>query len=155
MPSTPLEISLLWRHVNREMRGLLHRAGREFEMPPFSFMLLRHIKEEPGITLSELARRVGAAKSHTSTTIEQLVQEGYVEKRADPSDQRVLRLHATEAAMRMFARMGDRAQGVWAIVLEEFEGDTDEVARFLKALLTALERANARMERETTGVSSP
>src|SRR5690606_41002054 len=65
----------LWRHVNREMRGLLHRAGREFEMPPFSFMLLRHIKEEPGITLSELARRVGAAKSHTSTTIEQLVQE--------------------------------------------------------------------------------
>src|SRR5690606_40815699 len=29
MPSTPLEISLLWRHVNREMRGRLHRAGRE------------------------------------------------------------------------------------------------------------------------------
>src|SRR5690606_40015840 len=109
--TTPEEIAVLGQHVNREMRALMLRAGKEYELPPFSFMLLRHIKEEPGITLSELARRVGAAKSHTSTTIEQLVQEGYVEKRADPSDQRVLRLHATEAAMRMFARMGDRAQG--------------------------------------------
>lgn len=147
-----MEISLLWRHVNRQMRELMYRAGKEFDVPPFSFMLLRHIKEEPGITLSELARRVGAAKSHASTTVEQLVQDGYVEKRADPSDQRVLRLHVTEAARRMFAGLGNRAQGVWAIVLEEFEGDSDDVARFFTALLSALERANARMERETTEV---
>src|SRR5690606_19805586 len=100
----------------------------------------------------ELARRVGAAKSHASTTVEQLVQDGYVEKRADPSDQRVLRLHVTEAARRMFAGLGNRAQGVWAVVLEECEGDSDDVARFFTALLSALERANARMERETTEV---
>lgn len=148
MSATPVEIAVLWWHVNREMRSLLQRVGKECELPPFSFMLLRHIKEEPGITLSELARRVGAAKSHISTTLEHLVREGYVEKRSDPSDQRIQRLHATEAARRFFARMGDRAQGVWAVVLEEYDGPSDEVARFLTALLGALERANARMERE-------
>jgi len=152
MPATPVEIAVLWRHVNREMRALLHRVGKEYELPLFSFMLLRQIKEEPGITLSELARSVGAAKSHISTTIEQLVREGYVEKRSDPSDQRILRLHVTEAARRYFADLGDRAQGLWAIVLEEYDGPSEEVARFLRSLLAALERANARLEREAVEV---
>lgn len=61
MPATPLEISRLWHHVNRQMHALLRRAGKEHDLPPFSFFLLRHIEEEPGTTLSELARRVGAA----------------------------------------------------------------------------------------------
>src|SRR5690606_12877926 len=102
--TTPEEIAVLGQHVNREMRALMLRAGKEYELPPFSFMLLRHIKEEPGVTLSELARRVGAAKSHISTTLEHLVKEGYVEKRSDPSDQRLVRLRVTEAARSVFAR---------------------------------------------------
>jgi len=149
--AAPVEIAALWWHVNREMRALLHRVGKEYELPAFSFMLLRHIKEAPGITLSELSRQVGAAKSHISTTLETLVKEGYVEKRSDPNDQRVVRLHATEAARRYFAALGDRAQGVWALVLEEYSGSSEEVARFLRELLGALERANARFEREARG----
>ncbi len=46
--------------------------------------------------------------------------------------------------------MGDRAQGVWAIVLEEFDGDTDEVARFLKALLTRAGTGECPVDRETS-----
>lgn len=149
MAVTPMEIALLWRHVNRRMRELIHRVGKETQLPPFSFMLLRRIKEEPGVTLSELSRRVGAAKSHTSTTVEQLVRDGYVEKRSDPSDQRVIRLHMTEAGRRFFASLGDRAQGVWTLVLSEFDGDIQDVADFLDALLAALERANARIESES------
>lgn len=133
------------------MHGLLRRAGKEYDLPPFSFMLLRHIDQTPGVTLSELARRVGAAKSHTSKAADQLVQEGYVEKRSDPTDQRVIRLHTTEAAKRYFEAMGDRAQGVWALVLEEFDGESDEVVRFLRSLLTALERANARLDAAEAG----
>lgn len=153
MAVTSMEIALLWRHVNRRMRELIHRAGKEFDLPPFSFMLLRRIKEEPGVTLSELSRRVGAAKSHTSTTVEQLVRDGYVEKRSDPSDQRVIRLHMTEDGGRFFAGLGDRAQGVWTMVLQEYDGPREDVARFLQELLAALERANERMERESQEVS--
>ncbi|MBO2521925.1 MAG: hypothetical protein CW345_09035 [Firmicutes bacterium] len=152
--TTPVEIAVLWRHVNREMRALMLRAGKEYELPPFSFMLLRHIKEEPGVTLSELARRVGAAKSHISTTVEHLVKEGYVEKRSDPSDQRVVRLHVTEAARSFFASLGDRARGVWAVVLEEYDGPSEEVARFLQALLEAVGRACARFDGEAAGAEA-
>ena len=154
MPATPLEISRLWHHVNRQMHALLRRAGKDHDLPPFSFFLLRHIEEEPGTTLSELARRVGAAKSHTSTLVEHLVREGFVEKRSDPSDHRVVRLHATERARRLCAAMGDRAHRVWTMVLEEYDGDAEEVARFLHSLHAAVQRAHARMEREA-GLAGP
>lgn len=153
MAATPMEIAVLWRQVNRRMRELLARAGKEFDLPPFSFMLLCRIKEEPGVSLSELSRLIGAAKSHTSTTVEQLVRDGYVEKRSDPKDQRVIRLHVTEAGRRLFASLGDRAQGVWTIVLEEYDGTSEEVASFLERILAAVERANERMARESLEVA--
>lgn len=154
VPSTPEEISRLWRHVHRQMLALLRRAGKEYDLPPFSLILLRHIEEEPGTTLSDLARRVGAAKSHTSTIVDQLVQEGYVEKRSDPADQRLVRLHMTPEAKRLCAAKGDRFKTAWSVVLEEYDGETDEVARFLRSLHAALRRANARLDRETSGASA-
>lgn len=146
MPVTPVEISQLWRHVNRHMRSLFRSYMSEHDMPLLSYLLLRRIEEEPGITLTELARRVGSSKSHTSTMVDHLAQEGYVEKRSDPTDQRVIRLHVTQEAERSFERMGERAGQVWAIVLQELpEAEIDDVERFLRTLLRALERANARI----------
>ena len=58
----------------------------------------------------------------------------------------------TEAGRRFFAGLGDRAQGVWTVVLEEFDGDSQEVGRFFEALLAALERANSRLEKESMEV---
>lgn len=148
MTVTSVEISQLWRHVNRQMRELIRSTVKEPHLPVLSFLLLRHIQDEPGITLSELARRVGTAKSHTSTMVEQLLQEGHIEKRSDPSDQRVLKLYLTEGATRCLEGMGDRAQEAWRIVIQELpEGEFEEVERFLRTLLSALERANARIEK--------
>ena len=149
MPVTPLEIAQLWRHVNRRMRALFRSAAREYDVPPFSFMLLRRIEEEPGITLSDLARCSGASKSHTSTIVDQLVQEGYVEKRSDPADQRVTRLHLTDAARRRFEGIEELAKDVWTIILQELpDAGIDDVERFLRSLLEAAERAHARLGQE-------
>lgn len=144
MPVTPLEIAQLWRHVNRHMRSLFRNTVGTLDLQPFSFLLLRHIDETPGITVSELSRRVGASKSHTSTITEQLVQEGYVEKRTDPADQRLLRLYGTELAKETLDRFGARAEAFWTAVFEEFPSDElKDVERVLHRLLEALERFNA------------
>ncbi len=154
MTITPVEISHLWRLVNRQMRELIQRTVSEQPLPFLSFLILRRIQDEPGITLSELARRVGTAKSHTSTIVEQLVQEGYIEKRLNPADQRVLMLHLTETARRCLGGMEERAQDAWSMVLQELpEGEFYQVERFLRTLLAALERANARIERPDQATS--
>lgn len=139
-----MEIAQLWRHVNRQMRSLFRSTSAAFELPSLSLLLLRHIRHEPGITVSDLARRVGASKSHTSTLTEQLVRDGYVEKRSYPQDQRLISLFVTDQANQMLEKMGERAEAFWAAIFQEFPAEElENIERFLKELFKALERINA------------
>lgn len=61
-------------------------------------MTAKQIELEPGITISELARRTDIAKSHISNTIRELEKREWVEKRADVNDQRLVRLYLTDKA---------------------------------------------------------
>jgi DNA-binding MarR family transcriptional regulator len=98
MPDRYEELHRLLRGVNRGVfhlaRDMLHGHG----LPPHSMAVMRLIFHNPGITVSELSRETGMAKSYTSKTIESLAAAGILEKRKDPADQRVLRIHPTEAA---------------------------------------------------------
>lgn len=146
MSVTTAEIVHLWRQANRQMRGLIRQAVGHYDLPPMAFPLLRHIQDEPGITVSELARRLSTAKSHVSNTIEQLVKEGLVERQSDPADQRMLRLYLSEAATKQLEDMARRTDEAWMLVFEEFpEAELEDVARFLNGLLRALERANDKL----------
>lgn len=157
MSATPIEIAQLWRHVNRQMRSLFRSTSEAFELPSLSMLLLRHIRSEPGITVSDLARRVGVSKSHTSTLTEQLVRDGYVEKRSDPGDQRLISLFVTDQAKRTLEKMGERAEAFWATIFQEFPADElDNIERFLKELLKALEQVNSRkFDQEYMGEPHP
>lgn len=135
----------LWWRVNREIHDRYRQVFRELELPPMALMLLRTIVQEPGITVSELARRTGSVKSHVSTTVEQLVRLGYVTKRPDPSDQRLLRIETTQAALDLKAEMEAKAHALWSEILAEVgETEIEEMSRSLRTLLTALEKANGK-----------
>lgn len=154
LPITPYEFSQLWHHVNRKMRELFRGTVEAFDLPRISYFLLRKIRREPGITLSVLARKVGAAKSQVSTLTEQLVKAGYVDRRSDPADQRVARLYTTEQAEHFLEKVDKRWQEVWEVVFEELPGnDFDEAARFLRSLEAALEQATVRLQ--STDSTSP
>src|SRR5690606_5764279 len=59
MPTTPTEVAQLWRRVNREVRELIRSTAKRDDLPPLTFPVLFHIQKEPGITVSELARKIG------------------------------------------------------------------------------------------------
>lgn len=146
MSLSTTEIAQLWRHVNRQMHELFRSTVQQYDLPPVAYLVLRHIQKEPGINVSQLARRLGIAKSHVSNTTEHLAREGFVEKRSDPSDQRILRLYLSESAQGRLDEMGNRSQAVWTLVFEEFpEDDLQDMARLLRLLLPALERANEKL----------
>lgn len=149
MSITATEVAQLWRHVNREMRELIRSTVKHDDLPPLTFPVLFHIRKEPGITVSELARKIGAAKSHISTLTDGLVRDGYIEKQSDPSDQRLIRMYLTAAAVTLLKEHEERAQAMWAMVLEELpERDLEDLARFLRNLLGAFERARATYQSE-------
>ncbi len=143
------EISELWHQVNRRMHGLLHEAFRESDLPAPFFVLLREIAREPGITVSELARRVDLVKSHVSRTVDHLVQRGYVRKQSDPEDQRLARLYILPEAHARLHRTGEAVRAAWdAVVAGVPDEELATVERGLRILLDTLERHSATRKRE-------
>jgi DNA-binding MarR family transcriptional regulator len=142
MSLSPAEFSQLWHNINRQMKEIFRKVSEENDLPPLSHLLLRHIQKDPGITVSELARKVGAAKSHISTLIEQLSKEDLVEKRSDPADQRILRVYLNQAAIARLNQIHLRHQSVWETICQQIpEKDLPEIEHFFHTFLHALEQA--------------
>lgn len=87
----------IWEYI----RGIVH----EYRLPMISMVIMGSIRKEPGITIGELSRRTEMAKSHISNTVESLAQQGLVEKRPDPDDQRLVRVFPTEQAEARYRQM--------------------------------------------------
>lgn len=145
MPEPRAEIGELWRQIHKEMHDHFRQAFRGNDIPFAAMMILRHVHMNPGVTVSELARRSGNVKSHISKMIEQLERQGFVEKRQDPSDQRLIRIYPTQTATDLRAAMEERAQALWAEIMEEVpDAQVGEVAHGLRILLAALEMSNRK-----------
>lgn len=85
----------LLRDVNRGISNYVKEILAKRDIPVAMGMIARHIGIAPGITVSELARRTGIAKSHVSKIIKDLEERGWVEKRESAEDQRLLLLYLT------------------------------------------------------------
>ena len=88
----------LLRDVSRGLGEHIRNVLTRHNLPLSTVIIMKKIEENPGITISELARQTGLAKSHISNIIEELTQQGRVEKRTDPADQRILRLFLSKSA---------------------------------------------------------
>jgi DNA-binding MarR family transcriptional regulator len=107
-------------------------------------MIVRQVHREPGITVSEVARRCGVAKSHVSKTIEGLSRQGYVEKRPDPCDQRRVQLYLSQAVTDHLAHIEAMVRRLHAALVEAVpEEKREALLDGLRVLKTALEAARA------------
>jgi DNA-binding MarR family transcriptional regulator len=147
MADLRVQLGELWRLVSREMHDRMKQAFKGVDFPPMAFFLLRHIAKDPGLTIGELSRRSGTVKSHVSKMVEQLVAQGLVEKRPDPSDQRLVRLVPTKTATDSKAEMEAKVQTAWLAVIQEIpDEEMDEVVRGMRIMLAALQRSNRHQQ---------
>ncbi|HUW64548.1 MAG TPA: MarR family transcriptional regulator [Spirochaetia bacterium] len=99
------------------------------------------VNQEPDLTVSELARRFMMAKSNVSGTVDRLCRQGLLEKKADDTDQRLVRLRVTEGGQKVL-------QAAWTLHLEAAQaaltalGDEQlaSVAKSLEVLSEALNK---------------
>ena len=142
---------MLWRSISREIGDRFRHAFRNSDIHFGMLVVLKQIEHEPGVTLNELARRSGVAKSHVSKMVDQAVKQDLVEKRPDPADQRLVRLFLTRAGEETITPIEARAKAVWATVIGAIpEGQVAEVNRGLQILLHALERTRSAGEQPET-----
>jgi DNA-binding MarR family transcriptional regulator len=97
---TPTELAV----VLHDLAWLLPRTiGREPDpgqtLPASELEIMRLLVRRPGISVNDAAAELRLAPANVSTALRALEARGLLERRRDPSDGRVVRLHPTAAAL--------------------------------------------------------
>lgn len=101
------------------------------------FLILYVVATQPGLSQRDLAVQVGVERPTMSHHMDRLEQQGLVERRRDPDDRRVLRVHPTTAGRRRLAKLDAIVDGL------EHELAAQLSDREAKVLHTALTRIAA------------
>jgi len=86
------------------------RAMESTGLSPRVFAALSFVVTLPGLTQSDLARRLGIERSGLVAIVDELEQRGYLNRTAVPSDRRVQALEPTDAGEDAYGDAITRAQ---------------------------------------------
>lgn len=125
-------------------RGLRRRTREGWTLAPLPAAqvdVLRVVVQRGSPTVGEVAAELRLAHNTTSTVVGRLAAAGLLERTADASDRRAVRLAATPAARDRIAAWRDHRQGVLgAAVFASDHTDRQALAAALPALRRLLER---------------
>jgi MarR family transcriptional regulator for hemolysin len=107
MPAYDLERSLgfLLNDVSRLMRQRFNERARDLGLTRAQWRVLGHLRRYEGITQSSLAEILEVENVTLGRHIDRLEDAGWVERRPDPSDRRVWRLHLDQKSRPIIDRL--------------------------------------------------
>lgn len=114
MSQIDLERSLgfLLNDVSRLMRQRFDERARGLGLTRAQWRVLRHLRQYEGINQGALAEILEVETVTLGRHIDRLEDAGWLERRRDPSDRRVWRLHLAEKARPMIDRLTDLSSEV-------------------------------------------
>ena len=133
--STPSHLSLLLERANRAVGDHLVRSIGLEGITPDHFRVLRHLADELGHPMGEIAERLEMNPPTLSKLIDRMVGKSLVQRAADPEDSRRVLVYATDAGLELLQELQqriDRHQAALGSLLGERN------ARQLERLLTLL-----------------
>lgn len=123
---------VLIRTVQQALRSELDAALREVELTLPQLAALAALSQSPGASNAELARAAFITPQSMGEVLVSLLEGGFVERKPDPDNARVLRATLTPAGLRMLGRGGKAASQVEARLVAAL---TAEEQRILRAAL--------------------
>jgi MarR family transcriptional regulator, transcriptional regulator for hemolysin len=84
--------------VTRIMRTLFDRRAVKFDLTRAQWRALKRVRHSEGMTQKDLAEYLEMEPIAVGRVIDRLQKAGFIERRSDPSDRRVWRLHLTAKA---------------------------------------------------------
>ncbi len=118
LATTRLEITSMLVEVTRLLRAAYDQRMRAIGLTGASARALINLFKEDGLSQIELARRLEVSRMAAGQTIDRLEKSGHVERRPDPADRRVWRLHLTKKAKQLLPTLTEIAADQQAMVLE-------------------------------------
>lgn len=102
---------------------------------------IMHIYENPGASQSDLAHIMQMTRASAGKLLERLETKGWVERRADPADNRVRRIYLADGVVPVFKHMGTEGAALFQSLLGTMRPG-DEVK-----LLEALQQMRSNAQR--------
>jgi DNA-binding MarR family transcriptional regulator len=113
------------------------RLMGSYGLTPHGLAVLAYLEKGSALTQRELARRCGVAPSTLNHTVDHLARSGWIERRRDASDRRLVRLALTETGERQLREVQEAAGTEMEPMLDHLPpGDEPVVRRFLQETVT-------------------
>jgi len=124
-PTFDRDLLIVLHDVARLMRTRFDQRARGYGMTRAQWVILARLDRQPGLSQNELATICEVEPITVGRMIDRLEARGMVERRADPSDRRIRRLHLLPQAAPILAEIA----GYKAVLLDEISEGLDEDAR--------------------------
>jgi len=128
-------ISFLMHDIARQGRYRFDARARSRGITRAQWRVLIMLSRVDGPTQSDLAETLDVERITLCRMVDRLAEAGMVERRADPSDRRVWRLHLTERAMPLVEELSAIANEMEEDLLEPLSAEEREL---LTNLLTTV-----------------
>jgi len=118
--------SMILREVgtlSRSIHSICDRKFKELKLQKGQFIYLTRICENPGINLIDLTILLKMDKTSTTKAIQKLEAEGYIQRKKDISDKRIIRLYPTEKGLKSYDDIIDEENKNIAICLKGFSAE--------------------------------
>lgn len=109
------DMLILLHDVARMQRTRFDQWARMYGMTRAQGIILHRLDRQPGLSQNEMAALCEVEPITVGRLVDRLETRGLLERRADPSDRRIRRLHLLPAAAPIIAAIED-----YKVALEEF-----------------------------------
>lgn len=131
----PYQLAVVAERVSRQFS----RHYREmFGLTRAEWRVVAHLSQQGAVSVREISARAEIDKSKVSRAVARLEAQGYVSKRASPTDRRLVVLALTEQGQEMIRALTPIAQQYQTEVLRDLASDADGFRRALKRLMAEL-----------------
>jgi DNA-binding MarR family transcriptional regulator len=124
------------------LRTRFDQQARAWGMTRAQCVILMHLHFHPGMTQNEMAAHCGIEPITVARLVDRLEASGFVERRTDPADRRINRLHLKPAAEPILEKIWQSRETSLQLLIGDME------PAFKEAILAALNQMKVKL---TTG----
>ena len=140
MPHQP-DLLILLNDVGRMLRTEADRRARAHGMSRAQWVMLIRLDRQPGLSQKELAELLEVEPITVARLVDRLSARGLLERRPDPADRRVWRLHLLPAAQPVLDELEGQREALLDILTDRLDAATVEtVTAALMRMRGALSR---------------
>jgi MarR family transcriptional regulator, transcriptional regulator for hemolysin len=142
------DLLFLLHDVARLLRIDADKRARAHGMTRAQWVMLFWLDRQPGLSQKELAEILEVEPITVARLIDRLEARGMVERRSDPRDRRIWRLHLLPAAVPVLDYIAEQRQDMLGMVARDLDPETMRVMTdallTMKATLCAERRAETK-----------